>query len=470
MGSHFTSRAAVNTTVSREHSLSKDATMTRIPSSLLLFSLTTGLLASCNSATPGHLPNLSADRPGQVAPRYDAVASVPLQPGDTSASLQAASGGTVIGWNEGGEVLLGLNTAGTLAAQSVSSLSARLGRTVTIEVNRDAFSGGGELTATMGGARAAWAGGSFIAWTGGARAAWAGGNYAPIPQNTGLWAALHLQQAQTLAPNLGAGVVVAVIDTGLDLNHAAFQGALTDPTTWKDYYGGDTVPQDEGTLGTGGYGHGTNVAGIILQIAPKAKIMPIRVLGPDGSGDVANIASAITWAVAHGAQVINLSLGSSKDSRAVQDAIKAAAAHNVLITSSAGNANIEKMTFPASASSKTDGILSVGSVSSLDVKSAFSNYDQNLQLVAPGESVYAPAPGNMMAAWSGTSQAAPMAAGALALALGQTLKPSVTVGGLLDKLSNSALNVYSLPGNKTYIDKLGNGRIDLSNFLLQTVQ
>ena len=448
--------------------------MTRIPSSLLILSLTAGLLASCNSVTPSSLPDLSANRPGQMAPRYDAVASVPLQAGDTAASLQAASGGTVLAMNACAagscEALLGLNTSNSLSAQSVNSLSVRLGRTVTVEANRDAFSGGGELTATMGGSRAAWAGGSFLAWNGGSRAAWAGGDYAPIPQNTQLWTAVHLQQAQTLAPNLGRGVVVAVIDTGLDLNHAAFQGSLTDPTTWKDYYGGDAVPQDEGTLGTGGYGHGTNVAGIILQIAPEAKIMPIRVLGPDGSGDVVNIASAITWAVARGAQVINLSLGSSKDSKVVQDAIKAATAKKVLITSSAGNANVDKMTFPASASAHVDGILSVGSVSSLDIKSAFSNYDQEMQLVAPGESVYAPAPGNMMAAWSGTSQAAPMAAGALALALGQTLKPSVTASGLLDKLSNTALNVYSLPGNKPYIDKLGNGRIDLSNFLLQTVQ
>ncbi len=444
--------------------------MTRIPSSLLLLSLTAGLLASCNSATPAHLPGLSADRPGQVAPRYDYLATVPLQAGDTSASIQAASGGTVIGWNEGGEALLGLNTAGALSAQSVSSLSARLGRTVMVEANKDQFSGGGELTATMSGARAAWAGGSFTAWTDGARAAWAGGNYAPIPQNTALWAALHLQQAQALAPNLGAGVVVAVIDTGLDLNHAAFQGALTDPTTWKDYYGDDTVPQDEGTLGTGGYGHGTNVAGIILQIAPAAKIMPIRVLGPDGSGDVNTIAGAITWAAAHGAQVINLSLGSSKGSKVVQDAIKAVTVKKVFVTSSAGNDNSDKITFPAAISTDVSGVVSVGSVDSKDVKSAFSNFGDKLEMVAPGESVYAPAPGNMMAAWSGTSQAAPMAAGALALALGQTLKPSVNTNTLLNVLADSTFNLYTNPLNKAYTDKLGSGRLDLAAFLTRAVQ
>ena len=326
------------------------------------------------------------------------------------------------------------------------------------------------LTATISGSRAFWAGGSLLAWSGGSRAYWAGGTYEPIPQNSGLWNTVHLRQAQILAPNLGAGVTVAVIDTGLDLSHPAFAGSLTDPTTWKDYVGGDTFPQDQGILGFGGFGHGTNVAGIILQIAPKAKIMPLRVLGSDGSGDVLNVASAITWAGAHGANVINLSLGSTSSSSAVQDAIKAVTARNILVTSSAGNANVDKITFPAAISSNVDGVLSVGSVTPQDVKSAFSNYSQNLQMVAPGEYVYAPAPGNMMAAWSGTSQAAPMAAGALALALGQTLK--VSFGSLTDTLKDSTFNVYTNPLNNPYAkdEKLGSGRLDLSAFLTQSVR
>ena len=431
----------------------------------LLLALTVSLLTACGSTLSG----LIGDRPGQTAPRYDSLVSVPLQPGDTAASVQAAIGGTVLAWNNSDcaselagscQALVGMNGGAPLSAQSLGS---SLGRAVTVEANKDQFSGGGELTATMNGSRAYWAGGSLLAWSGGSRAYWAGGTYAPIPQNSGLWNTVHLQQAQVLAPNLGAGVTVAVIDTGLDLSHPAFAGSLSDPSSWKDYVGGDAVPQDEGTLGVEGYGHGSNVAGIILQIAPRATIMPIRVLGSDGSGDVVNIASAIAWAGAHGANVINLSLGSSSNSTAVQDAIKAVTAKNILVTSSAGNNNADKMTFPAATSNKISGLLSVGSVTSQDVKSAFSNYSHDLLMVAPGENVYAPAPGNMMAAWSGTSQAAPMTAGALALALGQGLP----VSGLMDTLTNSAFNVYSNPLNSAYAkdQKLGNGRLDLSAFL-----
>ncbi|GGR19274.1 serine protease [Deinococcus ruber] len=416
-----------------------------------------------------------ANQPAQIAPRYDDVATVPLRSGDTRSTVQQALGGTLLSWTDEGcaageadacQAVVGFNHEGTLSAQSVAALNTRFGRPVTIEPNRDQFSGGGELTATIGGSLAAWAGGSLAAWAGGSLAAWAGGTYAPLPQNTGVWTTLHLQAAQALAPNLGANVTVAVIDTGLDLTHPAFQNALTDPATWWDYYGGDAVPQDEGTLGTGGFGHGTNVAGIILQIAPNAKILPIRVLGPDGSGDVVNIASAITWAAAHGANIINLSLGSAQAFKGVQDAITAATKKGVLVVSSAGNNNRSAITFPASTSTKIAGLVSVGSVDAQDVKSTFSNYADALELMAPGEQVYAPAPGNLLAAWSGTSQATPMAAGALALALGQhLLTPKLT-----DILMNSAVNIYSNPLNKQYTNKLGEGRLDLSAFLSKASQ
>lgn len=475
-------------------------TMTRYAP--LLLPLTFALLTACTSSVQAPVTQTFASGTGQVAPRYDVVATVPLQAGDTQATIEAASGGTVLSWTDAGcpdaasgtcEALVGLNSpaaAGVtvqtvaaprwvtqnLVAQTVSVLEHRLNRTVTAEPNRDVFSGGGEITATMSGARAIWASGSLLAWgagaraiwASGARAIWANGTYAPLPQNTTAWTTIRLQQAQIQAPNLGAGVTVAVIDTGLDLNHPAFAGALSTPSGWKDYYNNDAVPQDEGTLGVGGYGHGTNVAGIILQIAPQAKIMPIRVLGPDGSGDVANIAQAISWAVANGARIVNLSLGSTSDSKVVQEAIKAATSKNVLVVSSAGNSNASKITFPASAAAKIPGSLSVGSVDGKDVKSKFSNYAGELEVMAPGEDVYAPAPDNLMAAWSGTSQAAPIAAGALALALGQTL--AVPVNTLPDVLASSATDIYTLPQNKTYVDKLGDGRVDLAAFLSKAIR
>ena len=234
----------------------------------------------------------------------------------------------------------------------------------------------------------------------------------------------------------------------------------------------DNDPQEEGTLGVGGYGHGTNVAGIILQIAPEAKIMPLRVLGEDGSGDVVMVAQAVDWAVAKGAKVINMSLGSEDNSKVVQDAINRASTRGVLVVSSAGNANLGKITYPANnAQLKGPGdyAVSVGSVSLQDVKSTFSNYSNTLELVAPGENVAAPAPGGMVAAWSGTSMAAPMAAGGLALALGQPLK--VPLNDVTKKMIGTAFDVYDISANRPYRDMLGDkGRLDLALFLQNVIK
>ncbi|OLV15930.1 S8 family serine peptidase [Deinococcus marmoris] len=424
--------------------------------------LTLGLLSACSSTAP------TAASPSPQE-RFAHVALVPLEAGDTPQSLAQAVGGEMLAWNDAGcaagddtdcVAMIGMNQQ--LGSQNLHALG---GRMVYIEPNKDMFSGGGTMTATMGGRISMWAGGRISMWAGGRISMWAGGQYSQLPENTALWKKIRLEEAQRLAPKLGAGVTVAVIDTGLDLQHPAFAAALSDPSTWYDFYDGDATPQDEGTFGVGGYGHGTNVAGIVLQVAPGAKIMPLRVLGSDGSGDVVMVAKAILWAADHGAGVINLSLGSKENSKVVQDAIKKVTDRKVLVVSSAGNSNLNKITYPAadaSAKGSGDYSLSVGSVDLNDVKSSFSNYASELKVMAPGEQVYAPAPDGRMAAWSGTSMAAPMVSGGLALALGER----VPTKDLAKELANRATDIYKVSGNKPYKDKLGEkGRLDLVEFL-----
>lgn len=394
---------------------------------------------------------------------------MPLQAGDTPEALARAVGGEVVAWDASGcsmpskgdcTALIGMN--GSLKA--LSNLQALSGRKVHVEANKDAVSGGGKLTAKMNGSIGIWMGGSIGIWM--------GGTYSPIPENTTIWQKVNLAKAQSIAPNLGDGVTVAVIDTGIDLQHPAFQGTLSDPSTWRDFYSGDASPQEEGTAGKGGYGHGTNVAGIVLQIAPKAKIMPLRVLGPDGSGDALMVAQAIEWAAEKGAQVINLSLGTAENSELIQNAIEKVTAQGVLVTSSAGNSNLDRITYPAANATQAgsgDYFLSVGSVDVSDVKSSFSNYASTLEIVAPGENVYAPAPDGRMAAWSGTSMAAPMVAGGLALALGQ--KQALPRGEITGKMAGSAFDVYSTTANAAYKSMLGiKGRLDLAAFLENVLQ
>ena len=341
-----------------------------------------------------------------------------------------------------------------------------------LEKNANTINGGG-MTARVSGTVKIWAKGSLQAWGSGTVKIWAKGEYTVIPENTGLWKQVHLEEAQSAATRLGAGVKVAVIDTGIDPNHPAFAGSLAPKSEWHDFYDDDADPTDVGTIGQGGYGHGSNTAGIVLQIAPKATILPLRALGPDGGGDVLSIARAIDWATARGANIINLSLGSTEKSQAIQDAITRANKVGVMVTASAGNENKNKIDYPAADANKSLMTLSVGSVDSSDVKSDFSNYSGTLEMTAPGEAVFGPAPGQNtsgewnMAAWSGTSMAAPMAAGALALELaevGRQRNPIVS-SYLVTRLMGTSTDTDKLPANAPYKKQMGQGRLDIGRMV-----
>lgn len=417
------------------------------------------LFVSCGAVKP-NVPSSATN------PEYSLT--VNITENDTIEALESRYGGKVVIWQpEDGYAVLGLENTSDLQAMG------------TLEPNRNAFMAGGKLSwmsgsvsSWAGGSVSAWAGGSVSAWAGGSVSAWAGGRYVPLPANTAKWQKMNLEAAQTLATNLGAGIKVAVIDSGVDLSHPGLKGGFVAPADMWDYVGNDAVSQEEGTLGVGAFGHGTNVASIVLQIAPKAKILPLRVLGPNGSGDALNVASAINRAVSKGANVINLSLGSDTRSSPVASAIAAATAKGVYVISSSGNTANTRITYPAndlSADTTTLGrySVSVGSVSAGDKKSSFSTYGTTLELVGPGEVVYGPVPGNRLGAWSGTSMAAPMVSGAIALALGETIY--VPRAQLTDMLESRAANIYSGGLNESYengdLHLLGEGRLDVEHFI-----
>ncbi len=327
------------------------------------------------------------------------------------------------------------------------------------------------------------------AWATG-RSAWATGDPATLVDNRAIWTQIHLQQAQTLAPHWGAGIKVAVIDTGIDLNHPAFVRHLAPSTDWKDFVDNDTTPQE--IAGGEAYGHGTSVASIVLQVAPKALIMPIRVLDSSGIGDTSKIASAIDWAAQHGAKVINLSLGTDAANFdcAVQKSVALAIQnYGTLMVFAAGNTGDTNINYPAiTVKSNPNGnpavkacipapynltppmnegvnvaSVSVGSVNSLDQKSDFSSYGDKLEMVSPGENIFGPYPENSAAAWSGTSMATPLVSGALALALGEKLRSGVKVTDLPNILIGKTDKVDSL--NPSLGGQIGKGRLNIENFL-----
>ncbi|MDB5099005.1 MAG: peptidase [Cyanobacteria bacterium RYN_339] len=210
-------------------------------------------------------------------------------------------------------------------------------------------------------------------------------------------------------------VIVAIIDTGLDVNHPAIKGRVVSPYNVIDH---NTDVTDE-------EGHGTHVAGIIAGarglnadseggVAPNVKIMPIKAAGKNGGFRASNVAEGIRYAADHGAKVINMSLGGPLWMPYVQDAIKYAESKGVVVVCAMGNSGKQSAAYPA----RFDGVLAVAS-SKDGKRSKFSNYGDRTDVTAPGEHIISSVPGGKYGDKSGTSMASPYVAGAVALVMAQ---------------------------------------------------
>ncbi len=432
------------------------------------------LLLACTLITSALVLGSCAAPPQVAAPAraatYTQLLTVHIDASARAQDLERRSGGKVLIFKpEAGFAVLGLTGAGNpLRAQA--SVGGQLeqnagnfhltGGTLWID-GGTLWIDGGTLWIDGG---TLWIDGGTLWIDGGTL--WIDGQFHSMPQNTDAFRQVHLDDAQRRSAHLGAGVKVAVIDSGLDLTHPAFQGVV-DQQNMHDFVDGDSQPQEVGQVGQVPYGHGTGVAGVVRQVAPNSRILPLRVVDANGNADAANVASAIVWAVDHGSQVINLSLGSDEDSPAVDAALEYAASHNVNVTLSAGNRGAEVLDEPAASiagsAARRATSVSVGSVDASDTRSSFSSYGPTLNLSAPGEHITVPAPDGHMAVWSGTSFSAPLAAGALALALGERSNGA----NVIQALKDSAQDINGVSGNAAYAQKLG-GRLDV-NALLQRV-
>ena len=267
-----------------------------------------------------------------------------------------------------------------------------------------------------------------------------------------------------VAPQLGSGVKVAVCDSGIDFTHPElaprYKGGY-------DFLNNDSNPMDDN-------GHGTHVAGTIaaasngtdiIGVAPEVDLYGLKVLGASGSGSFSAVISALDWCITNGIQVANFSLGSSTDpGTTVRAAFDRAAAAGIVVICSAGNsgAGADTVGFPA----KYTSCIAVASTTSSDSWSSFSSTGSGVDIAAPGSSIYSCRMGGGYTTMSGTSMAAPHAAGAVALLLGAGVSDTNGNGIVNDEVRSLLQSTAVDLGTAGFDNYFGYGRINVEAALV----
>jgi subtilisin family serine protease len=255
----------------------------------------------------------------------------------------------------------------------------------------------------------------------------------------------------------GAGVVVAVLDTGIDLTHELLAGrVLEGGYNFIDLNEDVSESVEDDTSDGALFGHGTFVAGLIAHIAPGAWILPIKVLDEHGTGDTFYVAAGILHAIDAGADVLNLSLGTSVQTQILDYAVEQAHTAGALVVCAAGNLDqLEPLEFPAA----HPLTIAVASTQLNDVKAGFTNYGEHIDLSAPGTQLVSSYPGSAYASASGTSASTAIVSGAAAVIHAQLAGPNVDIDDVRDSLVAAALNIDDI--NHDYAGLLGTGRLRL---------
>jgi len=256
---------------------------------------------------------------------------------------------------------------------------------------------------------------------------------------------VRTQQTQTVFNTAGSGVTVAVIDSGVDPTHPVLENVLVngydftrntsggsedvDVNTTSSSSDAEPATLDQRTVAVldqrtvavldGGsysdFGHGTMTAGLVHLVAPEAKIMPLKAFSADGSAYDSNILRAIYYAVANGAQVMNMSFNYTSYSAELATAVKYANSKGVISVASAGNDGERTVVYPGG----LPGVIDVASTSDTDIQSTFTNYGAPpVWMAAPGESIVTTYPWGTYAAGWGTSFSTPLVAGTAAMMMG----------------------------------------------------
>jgi thermitase len=230
------------------------------------------------------------------------------------------------------------------------------------------------------------------------------------------------------------GVKVGIVDTGIDQAHEDLAGKTADcGQSVAGAVSSGTCPDDNG--------HGTHVAGTIAGVANNGRGVtgvafnsPLSICkalgGPLGQGTTSDVASCVTWEADRGVKVLSMSLGGGP-STTLQDAVRYAAARDVLIVAAAGNDGTSTLNYPAGYSE----VVSVAATDSRDARASFSNANDDVEIAAPGVNVLSTWNDGGYRVLSGTSMATPHVSGVVAVI--RTKNPAFTAAQARSKLDAS---------------------------------
>ena len=253
------------------------------------------------------------------------------------------------------------------------------------------------------------------------------------PYRPSQWSLTQLDFESTWSTSNGGGVCVAVVDSGIALNHPDLAGKVAASADWTGE-------------GVSSYGnHATHVAGIIaakpnnsqgiVGAAPGVSLLNAKALSAAlGEGTTSGVAQAIVWAVDNGAGVINASIGGSSGSSALLQAINYAQAHDVVIIASGGNDGLKgnSSSWPAS----YEWPIATASITDTGALSPFSTQASYIDIAAPGSSILSTLTSSRYGYMSGTSMAAPHVAALAALA--RAAHPSESATQIRSRIENTA--------------------------------
>lgn len=238
-----------------------------------------------------------------------------------------------------------------------------------------------------------------------------GGGDTSAPPEVLPWGVDRIDAELAWAGATGAGIKVAVVDTGIDYDH---------PDLKPNYFGGVNItssrkpPKDDN-------GHGTHVAGTIaaadnnigvVGVAPRARLYAVKVLSRSGSGWISDIIAGLEWCAANNMDVANMSLGLGTYVKSFDDACQAASDAGVILVAAAGNDG-GAVGYPAAFAS----VIAVSATTSSDKLPSWSSRGPEVDFAAPGVNILSTLSGGGYGTMSGTSMASPHVAGVVALVL-----------------------------------------------------